>query len=219
MALVTDIRVPQRGSRSRELVVDGDVWRTTSLDVVRALALRTGAIAPIDELAARLDDAEPRAARERALRLLAYRDRSSAELRTQLATDGYPAVLAADVVADLQHSRLVDDERFAASMSRSMADVRGLGRSRVLRELESRGIGHEAALAAVDEALSIEDEAAAALALARALAVRPGANVERVAARLVRKGFATSLALRSARAVLSRPADDDTSPDLPVPEP
>lgn len=219
MALLTDIRVPQRGSRRRELVVDGDPWRTTSLDVVRSLTLRTGTIAPIDVLAARLDDAEPRAARERALLLLAYRERSSAELRTRLETDGYPAHIAADVVADLQHSRLVDDERFAAEMSRSLAKTRGLGRSRVLRELEWRGITHKAALAAVDDALSSEDEQASALALARALGARPGANIERVAARLVRKGFSTSLALRTARAVLSGPVDDDTSPDLPVPEP
>jgi SOS response regulatory protein OraA/RecX len=219
VALLSDIRVTQRGSRRRQLVLDGDPWRTTSVDVVRALALTVGAIAPIDEFTARLDGAEPRSARERALRLLAYRERSSSQLRTQLATDGYPEDVAADVVADLMHARLVDDERYAASLSRTLATVRGLGRSRVMRDLQSAGIAPDAALAALDQVLSEEAEAKSALALARALANRPGANVQRVAARLVRKGFSTSLALRTARESLSAAADDDTASDLPVPDP
>jgi hypothetical protein len=87
MALVTEIGA-RRGSRRREVHLDGHPWRATSADVVKALELRVGHIEPVDDLAARVDAVEPRRARDRALRLLAYRDRSTGDLIARLSEDG-----------------------------------------------------------------------------------------------------------------------------------
>jgi hypothetical protein len=66
------------------------------------------------------------------------------------------------------------------------------------------------AAVALDEALPEVDEAASAMRLARAFASRSGADVGRIASRLVRKGFRPALALRVAREAFDAPGDDDT---------
>jgi regulatory protein len=218
VALITGIVTPRRGSRLRILQADHDDWRSTSADVVKALSLREGLIEPADDLAERIDAAEPRLARERAYRLLAYRDRTAHELRERLTDDGYPPPVAATLVADLTRVGLVDDDRFARTNARTLATVRGFGRGRIVRELEARGVDPGLALAAVAEALPAEDEEASALRLAQALAARPSADVGRVATRLARKGFAPAIALRAARQAVGESADGD-APDLPVLDP
>jgi len=215
LALITGIDAPHRGSRRRILHADHDEWRTTSADVVKALGLREGHVEPAEDLAARIDTLEPRLARERVLRLLSYRDRSAKDLRDRLDEDGYPAAVAASVVADLQRIGLADDSRFAHGTARVLAQVRGYGRQRILRELEAHGVDPGLALEAVAEALPADDEEASALRMARAFASRPNADVGRIAARLARKGFSPALALRAARSAAGERALDEGS-DLPV---
>jgi regulatory protein len=209
VALLDDIRSPRRGSRARVLHIDGEPWRTTSLEVVRDLDLRAGLVIETAELGSLIDAAEPVRARERALRLLAYRDRASEELRARLVQDGYAPDVAEAVVADLLRVGLLDDTRFADSMVRVLATVRGYGRTRVRRELPARGVDPSISTAALAEHLSDDDEAASALRLARAFAARPGADVGRLAARLVRKGFRPALALSVAREALASLEYDD----------
>ncbi|MDO8915234.1 MAG: RecX family transcriptional regulator [Coriobacteriia bacterium] len=215
MTLISEIVAPRRGSRLRVLHADHEEWRRTSADVVKALGLRAGHIEPAEDLAARIEAAEPTFARDRAYRLLAYRDRTAHELRERLVEDGYPAALSAGIVADLTRVGLVDDDRYARTSARSLATVRGFGRNRILRELEAKGVDPGLAAAATTEALPEHDEEASALRLARALTSRPKADVARIATRLARKGFAPALALKTARRALAELADGD-APDLPV---
>lgn len=203
MALVTDVKTPLRGSKRRMLEVDHSDWRETSSEVLAALGIRAGTIMPLEELEAAIDGAEPARARERALRLLSYRERAAEEVRARLAEDGYPAEVAAATVAALVETGLVDDARFAAVTARSLTRVRGMGRSRATRDLVARGVDPEMAHAAVDEALPPDEEVHAASGLAHAMAQRPGATVEKVAARLARKGYAAGLSLRCAREAIT----------------
>jgi SOS response regulatory protein OraA/RecX len=198
VALLDDIRPPRRGSRARVLYLDGEPWRTTSIEIVRALDLRVGLITDPADLEHAIGAEEPARARERALRLLAFRDRACDELRTRLAQEGYPPPVAAAVVADLARVGLLDDARFAASMARVLVDVRGYGRARVLRELEARGVDPSVATEATAEALPEQVEAESAL-------------------RLARKGFRPALALSAARQALDD-AGRDESPDLQFPD-
>jgi regulatory protein len=215
VALISGIVAPRRGSRRRVLHADDQEWRSTSADVVKAIGLREGHVEPLDDLSDRLDAVEPRLARERAYRLLAYRDRTARELRERLEEDGYPSPVGAALVADLVRVGLVDDDRFARTTARTLATIRGFGRVRIVRELEARGVDPSLAVAATTDALPLEDEEASALRLARALASRPSADVARVATRLARKGFAPAIALRAARQALADGPDGD-APDLPV---
>lgn len=217
MALVTDVKTPRRGTKRRILEVDHSEWRETSAEVLAPLGVRPGHIGPLAELEAAIDAAEPVRARERALRLLAFRERSAAELAGRLEEDGYPAQVVRATVDSLVRSGLVDDARFAAVTARGLTRVRGMGRSRALRDLAVKGVDPEIAREAVDEALPPDDEAEAAADLAHALARRPGATVDKVAARLARKGYAPALALRSARQALETldEAGGDGPPDDP----
>jgi SOS response regulatory protein OraA/RecX len=199
MGLVTGIGA-RRGSRSREIVLDGHEWRVTSADVLSALEIRVGHIEPAEDLGVRLDAAEPRQARDRALRLLAYRDRSVRDLVGRLTGDGYPEAVAAQVAADLARVGIVDDGRFAHNTARVLATVRGFGRLRIRRELESHGIDEGLAEAALSEALPEDEELDSAMRLARAIAARPGSDVSRVA-----------------RQAIAESPDGDAS-DLPVPD-
>jgi regulatory protein len=187
------------------------------VDVVKALDLRVGHVEAADDLQARIDAAEPRQARDRALRLLAYRDRSSSDLVGRLSEDGYSTLVSSAVPADLARVGIMDDERFARNTARVLAAVRGFGRSRILRELGAHGIDETLAQEALEEALPEEQELESALRLARALAARPRADVSRIAARLARKGFSVPLALRAAREVIDQVSADDAF-DLPVPD-
>jgi regulatory protein len=212
MALVTDISMPRRGSKRRVIELDHTEWRETSSEVLASLGVRAGHLAVEADLAEALDAAEPKQARERALRLLTYRERSAAEVRARLLEDGYPEAVGSGVVDALRRTGLVDDERFARMMARVLTQVRGMGRARALRELASKGVGAELAFASLDEALPPEAELEAAATLAHALAARPATTVDRIAARLVRKGYAPAIALRAAReafATLERDASDD----------
>jgi regulatory protein len=212
--MVSDVVVPRRGAKSRVIYLDDTEWRTTSADVVSALGIRTGASVEVASLEDRLAVEEPLRARERALRLLVYRDRSVQELRARLVEDGYPEDVAVAVASRLESVGLLDDVRFAGATARVLTQTRGRGRAHALRELAAKGIDPEVALAAVDEALPADDEADAAATVARAFARKPGATVAKIAARLARRGYAIPIALAAARRVLGDVESDTVDGDI-----
>jgi SOS response regulatory protein OraA/RecX len=174
VSTLTEIAVPRRGSRRRTLVLDGEPWRDAPSDVVSEAHLKPGDEFDAVELSGRLAEIEPLCARDRAVRLLTYRDRSTGELADRLAEDGYLPETVTAVIERLTSVGLLDDERFARSFARSLTLVRHLGRSRASRELAARGIDP-------------------------LLAARPGATRDKVAARLARRGYSPRVALSAAR--------------------
>jgi len=165
--ILTEIRVPRRGSRRRTLVLDGEPWRDAPSELVSEAQLRAGAEIDPGELSERLAEIEPRCARERAVRLLTYRERSTKELADRLREDGYLPETVTAVLERLAAAGFVDDDRFARSLARNLTQIRRLGRSRATRELTAHGIDPQLAEEALDEALSVDDESAAAGELAR----------------------------------------------------
>ena len=121
------------------------------------------------------------------------------ELVEKLTRDGYPDEVARGVSADLEASGLVDDERFAHALAWQLLEIRGLGRRRVLWDLAAKGVHPDLAAAVVDELVSVSDDERHAREMAARLAARLGGGVDRVASRLVRKGFPTGVSLRAAR--------------------
>ncbi|HEY7258545.1 MAG TPA: regulatory protein RecX [Gaiellales bacterium] len=100
--------------------------------------------------AAAFDDAE-----QRALRLLARRPRSVAELRARMSEWGVDDVTAAGVVERLAELGQVDDRRLAAAVAESR-HAQGYGRRRTRAELARLAVGDPAAEAAL--ALVPDDE-------------------------------------------------------------
>lgn len=203
---LTSIQAPVRGSRRRTLFIDGEPWSTTSRDVVARLELEADTEHDLAELRSAIDEAVPAACRARAIQLLARRDYGTAELVKRLSDEGLPADDCVRVVAKLSACGYVDDERRAASMARGLLEVRGYGRSRVLRSMTAKGIDTELATRALDALETPEDEARRARKLAARLAPAARGSVERLATQLVRKGFAPGLALSCAREALAADA-------------
>jgi regulatory protein len=100
---------------------------------------------------------DPRTA---ALRLLARREHSSAELRAKLQQRGYPAAAIGPVVDALQAQGLLSDERYAEALIATRVE-RGYGPMRIAAELRQSELPQtviEQALAAtqVDWARQVE---------------------------------------------------------------
>jgi regulatory protein len=89
-----------------------------------------------------------------ALRALRHRDRSSGELRSRLAEQGYDGDDCEEAIATLVRTGLADDARYAEARARSLAE-RGAGDVRIRHELERVGIAREV----VEQALgTVESE-------------------------------------------------------------
>ena len=88
-----------------------------------------------------------------AVRLLARREHSRAELVRKLGERGAPAALVDEVLDSLAARRLQSDERYAESLVSSRIG-RGQGPVRIRRELAERGV----AAAEIDAALEAADE-------------------------------------------------------------
>ncbi len=139
--------------------------------------------------------------RAAALRLLARREHSRAELRRKLCRGGRPEALVERVLEALAREGLQDDRRFAEAYLRSRRE-RGYGPLRVAVELRQRGVDREL----VERVLAEEGEAegpwAAVLERARRQrfgAARPRDEAERArqARFLQQRGFPLALVLEA----------------------
>ncbi|PKQ21284.1 MAG: hypothetical protein CVT66_00340 [Actinobacteria bacterium HGW-Actinobacteria-6] len=211
--IVTKVTTVRVGCRPRVIEINEQPWRTTSAATIRLSGLREGDIVDLDALTLRIDEAEQQALRERGLALLGYRERSVSELRSKLLEDGYPDASVHTLVAALERSGLVNDERFAESLVRSAAGGKSHGRRRAAMDLATRGVADDIAHAALDEYMPADNEPARARQAARKLS-RPNERVDRLATRLVRKGFSPSVSYSAAREVLSEADTRDSIHDL-----
>jgi len=85
------------------------------------------------------DSDDVAAARDSAFRLLAQREHSTDELRRKLKKRGYSVTTIATVVASLDATHSVSDERFAESFVRVRSE-RGQGPLKIRAELRERGV-------------------------------------------------------------------------------
>lgn len=92
-------------------------------------------------------------AREAALALLRRRPRTAHELREALLGGGHAADHVDEALRALEQAGYVDDEELALHYIVTRSERLGLGRMRLLRELEERGVEPETARRAWDAAL------------------------------------------------------------------
>jgi regulatory protein len=92
---------------------------------------------------------KPRSATDLALRALAFRDRTAAELDARLSEQGVSAAERDEALAALQRAGYVDDRRIAHARAASLAD-RGSGDALIRADLEQRGVASELVEEAID---------------------------------------------------------------------
>jgi SOS response regulatory protein OraA/RecX len=195
--MIERIETAGPGSKARRLVFDdGSEPRLTSAAVLRERGLKEGDTIWLEDLENALSPIEYRLAKERALRLLGYREHSAAELRGKLRDSGYPQAVAAAVTDRFVEVELVDDARFAGLWTRSRIAA-GYGPRRIRRELSQRGIDADLIDRELSESFDPREELGRARAALGSHAATDRAGRERLVRRLVSKGFSLSIALRA----------------------
>ena len=86
-----------------------------------------------------------------ALRMLARRELSEAQVRQRLARRGESQESIDEAIARLKSDRSINDERVAGAIARTQAAGRNRGRRRVLQQIEAAGIDKSIASRAVDQ--------------------------------------------------------------------
>lgn len=187
---------PRRGDRP--VTLEGGTTLRLPADDLAALGLEPGADLDPDRLAALRHRAERARALESAVRLLAVRPRSRAELAERLRRRGVSAAVTDEVMACLRAEGLLDDVRFARLWIQDRLTLRPSGALRLRSELLRKGVAPEVVEQALREALPETDERRLAVEVARARFHRYRSQPAEVALRrlagvLQRRGFRTAI--------------------------
>ncbi len=210
MPSIVRVRVPGRLPEMRLLVLDDGRRLYVDAEQAARHGLAPGESLDSDLLA----DLEERDAylrgRQKALRLLAVRPRTAAELRGRLRQYGIPETQARAVLRDLAAAGYLDDLAFARVWVAARTASRPRGVVRLRWELREKGVAASLIEQAIREAAGGDDLPAAEEQRARALVERrartyarlaPEARLRRVAGLLRRRGFTSGTIARLLRSV------------------
>ena len=198
------------GRKARRLVFDDDTpSRITSAAAVKELCLTAEEPVDADALEEALAEVEPGLAKERALRLLGYRERSEAELAAKLVDSGYGDAIVASIVTRFRELGLVDDERFASTLVRSRVAA-GFGKRRIQRELADKGVATHIASAALEDDCPGEAQVSRARESLRGRTATDRKTRDRLVKWLVSRGYDLSTAIET---VAGTSADDEVPPE------
>ena len=139
---------------------------------------------------------------EAAMKFLALRERSEAEVRARLRRSCYDGEVIERVMAALSSHALVSDSRFAEQWAYSRS--RKLGKRRVGLELRMKGVSDAYARQALD-GITEEEEYRHALALAVRLTRRAQKDPLKIQQALVRRGYSWGIARRAAEEAAKKP--------------
>lgn len=163
---MTDVAIVGRGGRQAEITLDtGDTYAIDS-DVFLEADLQVGTKLDLDAVTALLRADDVVAAKLTASRQLAYRARSTAELRKTLADRGFADEVIAEVIARFLELGYLNDEEFARRWIASRDQIAPRGARLLRQELRQKGIDADLAQRSLAEA-ELDD-----LATARRLAER-----------------------------------------------
>lgn len=194
------IEIAGPGSKARRLVFDDGLDpRMTSAAAVKELGLVSEMLISREDVERSLAEVEPALAKDRALRLLGYREHSASELRRKLQDNGYPRTLAESITQRYVDVELVDDRRFAASWVRSRVSA-GYGSRRIKQELAQRGVDAEVIDEALADAVDPQGEVDRARQALGARTASDRAGRDKLVRRLVTRGFSLSVALAALHA-------------------
>ncbi len=202
MGTITAIETQKRRGRRRSVFVDGEFVAGVHEDVVAALNLGVGQSFDRERLVELVRAETLRKARERALKLIGYRDRSESEVRKRLLGSDFPEDIVREVIDQLFRTGLLDDRKFSRDWVQSRTASKPMGRARLAHELRSRGVDApivEEALESLDP--QTEYELAHSVAEARLAKMDRGdpSLRSRLSAFLRRRGFSWDVIDRAIR--------------------
>ncbi|MBX6721942.1 MAG: regulatory protein RecX [Dactylosporangium sp.] len=157
MATITAVIPSPRREGRFDLMVDGALAATLSLESIERLGLHVGTAMSEPLAAAVAEEAKALHTFDRALDLLAVRARATQELRRALLRKGEEARHVDAAIQRLEALGLLDDAAYARQFARSKIAGPGFSRRRLQAELWKRGVAREVAEAAVAEVLADEE--------------------------------------------------------------
>lgn len=149
---------------------------------------------------------------ERALGLLAVRQRSRRELERRLLQAGFEAEEVDDELQRLERVGLIDDEAFARAVAEHAFGRRREARRVVAGRLVAAGVAPDTVAGVLEDLTIDEDAQAGALADERAARLRgvpPEKAFARLSGLLMRRGYAPDVARRASRRALALQAEED----------
>ena len=193
MDTITAIEPQKRRENRRSVFVNGQFVAGVDREVVLALGLRVGQQVNEDRLSEMLRAENVQRARQVALNLLSYRQRSADELTRRMVLKGYPEDVVEEALTALARADLVNDERFSKDWVANRLQYKPMGKVRMAWELRQKGVAQELVERAVEDVDS-ETEYQLALGLAQRKIDRIGADASdeerrRMASFLRRRGF------------------------------
>jgi regulatory protein len=139
----------QRRQRRADVYLDGHLAFSLSLGLLTEAGLHEGdTLSPQQVDSLRQADIRHQA-HEAALRLLAYRPRSEAEIRQRLARRGLPPPVIQETIARLRDQGLLSDAAFARFWVETRDQTSPRGRRLLWQELSAKGIEREVARQAI----------------------------------------------------------------------
>lgn len=155
---------------------------------------------------------------QRAVKLLAAKPRSVAELRERLLEKEWTDEAAADyAVAKLSEYGYLDDEQFALSFAQSRVRQKPVGRQRLARDLKNKQLDKELAEQTLEKVFAETPEDTLidqAIEKRVRLRGRPQTRQESKGLfdHLLRRGFSIDLVINKVRALSSAPLDEEDDP-------
>jgi len=140
-----------------------------------------------------------------ALRWLARRELSEAQVRDRLTRRGHASNLIDAALVRLRNEHAIDDSRTAEAIARKELDIKRHGKERIRRQIERAGISSASARRAVDAAFEgLDENALLEASLAKRLrageGVQDDAQFQRLYRYLVGQGFDPDQVIRTLKA-------------------
>ncbi len=208
--MITEIRQTKRGRIS--VYVDGEFAGTLHQEVYALSPLEKGMEVEPEDLEAYFAQSREKDAKERALNLLSYRDRTAKQLFDRL-KEKTDEASAAQAVERMEELGLVDDVRYAGRLSRDLWNLKHYGPQRIRQELLQKGIDRQVAQEAVQELMEGVDlqQELQELVLRRYLPLLHNEkDVKRLINRLLRMGYRYEDILPVLRACQEAAAQEST---------
>ncbi|MFZ5518147.1 MAG: RecX family transcriptional regulator [Candidatus Zhuqueibacterota bacterium] len=191
---ITQIVIQQKRKNRCSIFLDDEFAFGLNEDVVFQYGLKKGDELTEKQVEEILVSEEKKAAKERALNLLSFRDRSEKELRTKLKQAGFQEANVDSAIDELKRLRFIDDRKFAMNFAQSKMMAKPLGEFLLRRELKQKGIDEEIIEQVIENIFGETDQVALALRIA-GQKLRQIKNLDetkkkrRVSDLLLRRGF------------------------------
>ena len=156
--LITDIKLQEKRKDRFSIFLDGEFAFGLHQDVLLKSGIARGDKLTQERIDSILNMELARAAKEKAMRLLAFRARSKKELGERLRRAGFTDPLIESTIADMKRLGLVNDAEFALMFARNRMITKPVGEFLLRRELQQKGIGEADIARAVAEAYKEKSE-------------------------------------------------------------